>query len=509
MGDLPENVGDRIHAWSDLDALRERQVHVVGAGSVEGAHLLLFLLDRGFTRLIGHDFAEPAAFERAFKRVHVGWSMDEREEMLARLRGGVELRLRDRYLDGIESAAVIAVTQGWYLYPANAPLLRSEELQRRFLSLVQLYLALAPGRVVGVSGSNGKSTTTRLLGEVLSSAGMNVAMAGNDRHGQQVLGRLEHLPPSSLLVLEVSNRHLKMLRRSPQVAVLTNVFPNHLDEHGGWEGYVAAKTTLVAHQKAGDIAVLNADLEVTRAMRSRTPARTLWFGEGVGGGATPAGVRVEGERLIAVGMPLAWSLPRADLLLPGEHNAANVAAAATAALALGAPAEAVTTAARGFRGLKHRIQFVWEKDGVRWYDDLNSTTPTASAAALRTLGAGVVWILGGDDKGLDPAVAADAARDAARLALALPGPGTDRVVTALRRAGVAVEPSPDLAAAVRRAIEVATPGDKVLLSPACPGFFTRHYVGADEDTGFKRVVRELTLSTSPPARRPRRSAGQG
>jgi UDP-N-acetylmuramoylalanine-D-glutamate ligase len=83
------------------------------------------------------------------------------------------------------------------------------------------------------------------------------------------------------------------------------------------------------------------------------------------------------------------------------------------------------------------------------------------------------------------------------------------VVTALRRAGVAVEPSPDLAAAVRRAIEVATPGDKVLLSPACPGFFTRHYVGADEDTGFKRVVRELTLSTSPPARRPRRSAGQG
>lgn len=494
----PANLGDRIASWADLDALRDRRVHVVGAGSVEGAHLLLFLLEHRFTNLVGHDFAAANDFDRAFKRVHVGWPMAEREAMLARLRGAVDLRLRDHYLEGIDGADAIAVTQGWYLYPANRPLLESPALRERFFSLAQLYLALAPGPVVGVTGSNGKTTTTRLLGEMLVRAGREVVMAGNDRHGQQALGRLRDLSPATVLVLEVSNRHLKMLRRSPDVAVVTNVFPNHLDEHGGWEGYVEAKTGLVAYQDAGGIAVLNADLDVTRAMAARTPARVLWFGEHVGaagaGLAPDRGVLVAPDRLLSVGMDADLSIDRAGLSLPGAHNAMNVAAAATTALALGAAPDAVADTARSFRGLKHRIQFIWDKDGVRFYDDLNSTTPTASAAALRTLDSGVVWIFGGDDKGLDSADLARAAGHAVKLALALPGPGTDRIVAGLRGVRVAVESAENLEDAVRRAVEVARPGDSVLLSPACPGFFTRYYVGADEDTGFKRVVREVTLA---------------
>ena len=504
------DLGQRIASWSDLYALRDQAIHVVGAGSVEGAHLLLFFLEHGFTRLVGHDFAEADQFARAFNRVHVGWLREERQQMLDRLRDGVELRYRDRYLDGIDEADAIAVTQGWYLYPNNQRLLDSPSLQERFFSLMQLYLALAPGVVLGVTGSQGKSTTTRLLRDMLVAGGRDVIFAGNDRHSRQALGLLETASNGSTLLLEISNRHLRTLERSPNVAVVTNVNPNHLDEHGGWEGYVEAKSRLVKYQRQGDLAILNADLPATRQMAQLTAAEVLWFGESLPEGGR--GVAVEDDRLVSHGLePLV--LRTDEVPLPGRHNIFNVAAAASTALALGVSPAAVSQAVAGFHGLKHRLQFVWDSGGVRFYDDLNSTTPTATEAALRSLQQGVVWILGGDDKGLSGESLAEVAARAVRLSLALPGEGTDALVASLQRHGVAVEGVPDLPTAVARAVEVAGPGDSVLLSPACPGFFARYYVGVDEDTGFRKLVRAATIpstdakerpaeATSPPARRP-------
>lgn len=498
------DLGHRIESWNDLLGLRDRAVHVVGAGSVEGAHLLLFFLDHGFTKLVGHDFAEQKEFARAFSRVHVGWPRDQRQLMLDRLRDGVDMRYRDRYLEGIEAADAIGVTQGWYLYPSNQVLLDSIELQERFFSLMQLYLTLAPGLVVGVSGSQGKSTTTRMLHDMLVAGGRDVIFAGNDRHSRQALGRLETADKAVILLLEISNRHLKSLDRSPDVAVVTNVYPNHLDEHGGWEGYVEAKTRMVAAQEPGDIAVLNADVAVTRAMAQRTPAEVVWFGQHLAGGEH--GVLLEDNRIVSRGLEK-LVLASDTIPLVGRHNDYNVAAAAAAALALEVSPTAIGQAVAGFHGLRHRLQFVWETGGVRFYDDLNSTTPTASEAALEALGHGVIWIFGGDDKSLDSASLARAAERTVRLGLALPGPGTDAIAVNLDLLGVPVEAVPDLAAAVSRAVLVAGPGDSVLLSPACPGFFSRYYVGADEDTGFRKLVREATLvgarPTSPLARRPR------
>ena len=518
-GDTPRNLGDRIDSWDDLFALREARVHVVGAGSVEGAHLLLFLADHGFKNLVGHDFATPADFPRAFKRVHVGWPMADRERMLARLLEVVDMHYRDEYLGDIEGADAIGVTQGWYLYDSNAPLAARPDLQEKFFSLVQLYLGVAPGPVIGVTGSQGKSTTTRLLRDILLAAGRDVIYAGNDRHGQQALDLLERANSDTHLVLEISNRHLKMLHRSPSLAVVTNVYPNHLDEHGGWEGYVEAKTGLVSYQHPGtDIAVLNADLEVTRAMATRTPALKYWFGESItdaasapDGGTVSGALGVGPDRLFGLALsdrPEAeelgsFSMPLSDVLVPGRHNALNIAAAACAAMALGVSRADVVRAVAEFRGLKHRIQFIWgTNDGVKFYDDLNSTTPTASEVALRTLGENIVWILGGQDKALDSRALAATAKGRVVQALALPGAGTEAIVADLVDAGIAVERVDGFASAVRRAVAVARPGDSVLLSPACPGFFSLYYVGQDEDTGFKKLVKEATLPTSPPARKP-------
>ncbi|HEV1997923.1 MAG TPA: hypothetical protein VGR61_07335, partial [Candidatus Dormibacteraeota bacterium] len=126
------NLGDQVGSWDDLYRLRGSEVHVVGAGSVEGAHLLLFLASHGFTRLVGHDFSTPETFPRAFTRVHVGWPMEDRKSMLERVLTSVDMRYRDRYLDGIADADAIAVTQGWYLYDNNRLLSESPDLQRRF-----------------------------------------------------------------------------------------------------------------------------------------------------------------------------------------------------------------------------------------------------------------------------------------------------------------------------------------------------------------------------------------
>jgi len=203
------------------------------------------------------------------------------------------------------------------------------------------------------------------------------------------------------------------------------------------------------------------------------------------------GVARRDQHLVSQGLE-ALDVDAGALPLAGRHNAINAAAAATAALALKVGPEAVTETLAKFRGLKHRMQFIWDAGGVKFYDDLNSTTPTATEAALRTLGSGVIWILGGDDKALDCDGLAEAATSAVRVALALPGPGSDRLVAALIRHGVQVESIEDLPAAVARALQVAQPGESVLLSPACPGFFTRYYVGADEDTGFRQLVRQAT-----------------
>ena len=512
------NIGDRIDTWDDLYRLRDSEVHVVGAGSVEGAHLLLFLAEHGFSHLVGHDFSTRETFPRAFTRVHVGWPMEERRRMLSRLLLSVDMHYRDRYLDGVAGADAIAVTQGWYLYDNNRPLIDSEDLQSRFFSLVQLYLALSPGPVVGVTGSQGKSTTTRLLRDILVGDGRDVIYAGNDRHGQQALDRLALASDQTHLVLEISNRHLKMLHRSPRVAVVTNVYPNHLEEHGGWDGYVAAKTNLVRWQQEDDIAVLNADLEVTRVMAGISPATKYWFGEALATSTPVPGARDGGG--VAVGDDRLWGMafgrrpgaarlagfemPLTEIPVAGRHNALNVAAAACAALAMGVERAPVLRAVRDFRGLKHRIQFIWSSAGVKFYDDLNSTTPTATEVALRTLESRVVWILGGQDKGLDSRSLAATAKGRVKQALALPGDGTEAIVGDLLAEGVEVERVEDFESAVRRAVELAVDGDNVLLSPACPGFFSLYYIGADEDTGFKKLVREATLPTSPPVRKPRR-----
>ncbi len=484
--------------WDELRALRHKNVHIVGLSGVEGSAVADFLIRQGFTNLTAHDFRPAEDFDRNFRLVHVGMKPDAREAALQRLKQApLRICFQDRYLDGILEADAIFATQAWFIYACNLPKLRqAKERGIPFYSMTMLYFDLAPCPILAVTGTNGKSTTSKLLSEIVQASGRRTYYAGNERRSVQVLDRLEEMRPDDALVLEVSNRQLMGLERSPHVAVVTNVTPNHLDEHeGSFEQYAATKERLVRYQRPGDIAVLNYDNLITRRMAELTPGRVVYFSREI---ALEEGACLHGDQLVLRRGGEETVICRAqELLVPGEHNVANVLAASLAAFEFGVPPEAISRAVRAFRGLRHRLQLVYAVDGVRYYDDLNSTTPQATVAALNVFDVPVVLIAGGEDKGLSFDEVATLAVQRCRLVILLPGRGTDRLEEALLAArgdaaGPPIQRAETLEEAVALARDTAQPGDIVLLSPACPYFFSKFYDDSD-GAGFRALVRRVAV----------------
>ncbi|MFQ5459606.1 MAG: UDP-N-acetylmuramoyl-L-alanine--D-glutamate ligase [Anaerolineae bacterium] len=491
--------------WGDVAALAEGDVHVIGLASTEGAAVTRFLWSEGVHRLTIHDFLAGDALREAFFRFHVGMGRPQREAAWRELAAiPVGRCLGERYLAGVETATALFVPQGWGLYDRNrVPLAKARRLGVPFHSLTELYFGLAGAPITAITGSHGKSTTSRMVESILAAAGRRVYFAGNERGSVQVLDKLRTMGADDALVLEVSNRQLVDLEARPQVAVLTNIMPNHLQEHGGsLEEYRQVKGRLFALQGPEDAAVFNADdaasAPVARASRARVHAFSRHRPQA-------QGAWVEDGRILLRlnGAPAVDAGPVAAAGLPGDHNVANVLAAARAAWVGGAPAGAVEAGLVAFRPLRHRLQPVWRANGVVYYDDLNATTPAATLAAFRALGEPAVWIAGGNDKGLAfDALAAQARR--CRLVLLLPGEGSDRLGAALEAAGAPVTRFDTFPGAVARAVAEARPGDAVLLSPGCPGFYSRHYVGSGA-AGFRALLRRL----APAAPRPSPAPGSG
>ncbi|MEO8083289.1 MAG: UDP-N-acetylmuramoyl-L-alanine--D-glutamate ligase [Ardenticatenales bacterium] len=499
---------ERTLDWARLADVLQRDVHVIGVAGTEGAAIARFLADQGARRLTLHDLAAEEDLEAEFKRQHVGLTAPARRDAFAALlRLDATWRLGDAYLGGVDAAQVVFAPQAWYLYARNLAALGA--LRARgvpFFGLMDLYFGLAAARIVAVTGSNGKSTTSRLIEHLLKASPHRVFYAGNERRSVQVLDALHAMSADDRLVLEVSNRHLIDLAPRPFIGVVTNVLPNHLDEHDGdFAAYAAVKRKAVAHIPPGGWAVLNADNDATLAMATGLAAPIAWFSRR---GEVDLGVWAEGgviwERLTRGATPERLASTD-DVALPGAHNLENALAAIAAARLAGVPADAISPAIRTFRGLRHRTQLVWATGGVRYFDDLNSTTPQATVAALEALTTGpddrsVVLLIGGDDKGLDTSALVDAIERHVRWLIVLPGPGGERIAANMQaRAhasshGPAIERIDRLGDAVAAVVAGARPGETVLLSPACPYFFRRHYLDGGAEVGFRQLLRAATGS---------------
>lgn len=314
--------------------------------------------------------------------------------------------------------------------------------------------------LVAVTGTNGKSTTTHLVATALRGAGLRAASAGNV--GEPALGLVGQA--LDVAVLEVSSFQLETTESfRPDVAVLLNLTPDHLDRHGSFEAYRAAKARILVNQQARDTAVLSADDTEVWSLAAAARARVLPFSTRK---ALQHGAWLDaGTALLREAGGSALRVPFGQLRLVGEHNRENALAALAAAWAAGADPLAAAAALARFPGLPHRMETVAQVGGVAYVNDSKATNPGAALRALTGAGARLVWIAGGRDKGLDFGPLAEAAAPRVRAALLI-GEAAGKLEAAL--AGrVKTELAGSLELAVERAARLAQPGDVVLLAPAC------------------------------------------
>ncbi|HUU93291.1 MAG TPA: UDP-N-acetylmuramoyl-L-alanine--D-glutamate ligase [Phycisphaerae bacterium] len=358
------------------------------------------------------------------------------------------------------AAEIVAVSPA---VPKTSPYLRmAEEAGAEITSEMNLFLQRCPAPIVGVTGSSGKSTTAALLGEMLSRAGP-VRVGGNI--GKSLLDDLEAIRPGETVVLEVSSFQLEDAARiawSPQVAVVTNIAPNHLDRHGTLAAYIEAKKTILRFQTADGIAVLNADDDEVRGWQPEARGRVVFYSTCR---ALPDGVFADGPAAV---FRLGDREERVDVAgrmrLRGSHNLWNVVAAAAAARLLGVAPGSIADAVAAFEPLPHRLQPVGMRGGVLFVDDSKATTPEAAALALEAFTEPVVLIAGGYDKGSDPQVMIEAIRRRAK-AVVLIGATADALQRRIGTDGPVVERADRLEEAVARAAALAEAGDVVLLAP--------------------------------------------
>jgi UDP-N-acetylmuramoylalanine--D-glutamate ligase len=453
-------------AQTRLASLRGKRVGIVGLGR-EGVDLALFLARAGAHVMVS-DQAMPDALRDATRQL-------DGLEIEYRIGGQGEADLLDR--------EEVFVSPG---VPQEIPMLESARQRGIALSsATELFFDLCPGRIVGITGSSGKTTTTSLVGAMLKAQDRDVLVGGNI--GTPLLGHLDHVTGETWCVLELSSFQLANLFRSPPFAAILNITPNHLDRHPDMEDYIRAKSNIIRHQGAADVAVLNADDAITASLPHES--RSLFFSLQ----REVDGAWFDGHHLWMRGeqQPI---LHRSALHLRGDHNVANALAAVLMATATGCSLSAIRATLAEFEPVPHRLEVVGTVNGVTFINDSIATSPERSIAALRAIDSPVVLIAGGRDKHLPMEEWARAIADRVR-AVVLVGEAAPLIRRALDAANVTVPVvhASTFGDTVSMARDLAQAGDTVLLSPGCTSFDEfRDFAGRGE--AFRALVAQLGAS---------------
>lgn len=369
--------------------------------------------------------------------------------------------------------------------PANDPLLsKARSKGITVWSEVELAYRFLEGEMIGITGSNGKTTTTTLVHHILKTAGRDALLAGNV--GTAFIGRVGETNAKTVSVVELSSFQLELTDKfRPDIAVFLNLTPDHLDRHLTLEAYAAAKARIFARQTELDAAVLNADDVPTVALAPKKP-QLFWFSRKKG---VEKGGYVKGDDVVIVHRSKEeFVMKVAEIPLAGGHNVENVLAAATAARLASVDAATIGHAVKSFRGVEHRLEYVAEIDGVRYYNDSKATNVDATLKALDAFPGRILVILGGKDKGSDYTVLQKPLKEKAVLALLI-GAAAEKIERQIA-GSVTIERAGTLETAISVASQAARPGDVVLLAPACASFdqFENY-----EQRGrvFKDLVRRL------------------
>ena len=454
-----------------LESLKDKTVAVIGIG-VSNRPQIETLLKAGIS---------VTACDRK-DREAIGADGDRLEAMGARLQLGPD------YLKGLNQD-VIFRTPG--LRPDVPELLAAAEQGSTITSEMEEFFEVCPCPIIAVTGSDGKTTTTTIIAEFLAKAGRTVHLGGNIGH--PLLTEAGDMQPEDVAVLELSSfQLLTMKTRSPHIAVVTNLAPNHLDVHKGMEEYIAAKENIFTHQTVEDFAVFNADNEITRGQAGKAPAGVRLFSRR----EEPAeGVFLRGDAIISRKNGVERQiLTTADIRLPGIHNVENYMAAIAAVDGLVSD-EVIREVAREFAGVEHRIELVRTLRGVRYYNDSIATSPSRAIAGLRSFDQKVILIAGGYDKHIPYDLIGPEIVEHVKL-LVLCGATAPKIRAAVEAADGYQPGMPemieleDFREAVETAAARAQEGDIVTLSPASAAF-DRFKNFMERGKVYKTIINEL------------------
>lgn len=433
-----------------IESLRHKTVAIIGIG-VSNTPLLELLLTEGIR--------VTACDKRSREQ------MGEQAEHLEQL--GCELHLGADYLKDLD-ADVIFRTPG--LRPDVPEIAACVDRGAVLTSEMEVFFEVCPCTIIAVTGSDGKTTTTTIIAELLKAAGKRVWVGGNIGH--PLLCEADGMLATDYAVLELSSFQLMTMKHSPHIAVVTNLAPNHLDVHRDMAEYVAAKENIFRHQSGEDVAVFNADNDITAEQSRRAPGRARLFSRQ---GEVADGVFLRGEDIVCrSGGHERVVMTTGDIKIPGVHNVENYMAAIAAVDGL-VPDEVIRRFAREFGGVEHRIELVRTYRGVRYYNDSIASSPSRTIAGLRSFREKVILIAGGYDKHIPFDVLGPEIVEHVKL-LVLCGATADKIRAAVENAPGYEPGKPEIrdvtpfTAAVEAARDRAQPGDVVTLSPACAAF---------------------------------------
>ena len=433
-----------------IESLQHKTVAVIGIG-VSNTPLLELLLAEGIR--------VTACDKRSREQ------MGEQAEQLEQL--GCELHLGADYLKDLD-ADVIFRTPG--LRPDVPEIAACVGRGAVLTSEMEVFFEVCPCPIIAVTGSDGKTTTTTIIAELLKAAGKRVWVGGNIGH--PLLCEADGMLATDYAVLELSSFQLMTMKHSPHIAVVTNLAPNHLDVHRDMAEYVAAKENIFRHQSGEDVAVFNADNAVTAEQSRRAPGRARLFSRQ---DEVADGVFLRGEDIVCrSGGRERVVMTAGDIKIPGVHNVENYMAAIAAVDGL-VPDEVIRRFAREFGGVEHRIELVRTYRGVRYYNDSIASSPSRTIAGLRSFHEKVILIAGGYDKHIPFDVLGPEIVEHVKL-LVLCGATADKIRAAVENAPGYEPGKPEIrdvtpfTAAVEAARDRAQPGDVVTLSPACAAF---------------------------------------
>jgi UDP-N-acetylmuramoylalanine--D-glutamate ligase len=384
-----------------------------------------------------------------------------------------------------EECDLVIVSPG---VPLEIPLIkRARELGKEVIGEIELAYRLTSTPIAAITGTNGKTTTTALLGDIMKESGRRTFVTGNIGHA--MISEVEGSKTEDIFVLEASSFQLEStVDFRPKVSAILNITPDHLDRHKTFRNYIDAKCKVFRNQKPGDFAILNKDDEETYKTADRVLCKTLFFSRKE---ILEEGAFLEGNMLvIKLGDKKEEVIRKEEIYIPGPHNIENALAASMMAYCLGVKVEVISKVLREFKGVEHRIEYVDEINGVSYYNDSKGTNTDASKVAILAMKRPIVLIAGGYDKGseYDDFISAFNGRV---KELVLIGATADKIEETARKHGFNnIHRAPDFEGAVSQCSRLAKPGDCVLLSPACAswGMFKNF-----EERGriFKSLVKGL------------------